>query len=75
MATLKFPPAGYRLVETRDAIGTLGGKLTRRGAEKLRDAHTPAHPGLRWEIERRGGLRWDRWEVVGYQNVLEKIGG
>jgi hypothetical protein len=65
-------PAGYSVVETDERVGELGGRLTRRGAERLRATYPPRHPGLRYEIERRGGLRWDRWIVVGYQNVLER---
>jgi hypothetical protein len=67
-----FVPAGYEVRETDECVGELGGRLTRRGAEHLRAAYPPMHPGLRYEIERRGGLGWDRWVVVGYQNVLER---
>lgn len=68
------------LVETDERVetgnGVLGGRLTRRGAEKLRRQNPPyailGHPMYRMEIEKVGGLRWERWLVVCYQNRLEQ---
>lgn len=70
-----------RFVETDERVdtannGVLGGRLTKRGAEKLRRENAPAvvngHAIYRMEIEKVGGLRWDRWLVVCYQNRLEE---
>lgn len=69
-------PEGWRLVETNDGVDALGHALTRAGAERLKARFTPtAHLGLRYEVERvtRNPFVFDRWAVVGYQNVLEKL--
>lgn len=69
-----------RLIETDERVetsnnGVLGGRLTKRGAEKLRRENAPAivngFPLYRMEIEKVGGWRWERWLVICYQNRLE----
>lgn len=62
-----------RWVETSERVGDLGGRLTRRGAERLRAKYPPLGPWLRWEVEKVGGLRWERWRVVGYRNAAEGL--
>jgi hypothetical protein len=69
-------PAGYRVLQTDERISELGYTYTRDGAERLRDAHPPRHPGYRYEIEQvtRNPFVFDRWAVVAYQNELVKDG-
>jgi hypothetical protein len=64
----------YRLVETDNRIGVLGGRLTLRGAQKLKRQHSPlamfgVYPMWHTEIE-WNGEGWERWQVVCYQNLL-----
>ena len=68
----------YRLIETDDVAGVLGGRLTWRGAEKLRRQHPPLcmfgiYPLHRAEVKYAGGWSWERWIVVCYRNRIEGL--
>jgi hypothetical protein len=64
-----FPPAGYFTERTDERVGTMGTRWTRWGADRLARRYPPSIPSYHLRVERR---RFMRWEVVAYQNRLEK---
>jgi hypothetical protein len=61
---------GYRVVPTDERLHTIGTRFTYRRAEALAEKYDPSFPAFRVEIEKVGLFRY---EVVTYQNVLEKV--
>jgi hypothetical protein len=61
------PP--YYVEETDEEVGVLGTRLTKQGAERLKQEHPPIVPSYRTEVRKAG---WFRWEVVFFQNLLKK---
>jgi hypothetical protein len=73
---LSVPP-GYKLVETDEKVTVLTHTYTKKGTERVKRNFPPGHLGYRYEVEQvtRNPFTFNRWAVVAYQNVLEKIDG
>jgi hypothetical protein len=69
------PPEGYRIRETDEQVGVNGTRYTRWGARELARRYPPTIPSYHLRVERltRNPFTFNRWAVVAYQNVLERI--